>query len=156
MLRYTLSATAFIECVSMMNIRRPSLLPTTFFAFFSHTKERKQFNVKTVHQDFNCSINEVYGPFKRRSFPVQTISFLVPGNDTNSTKHAQPWCQGPSLSPNEFHMLSDNTILLRPHQKIYPNDSYILVNRTLILCSNFSRNYTKQIDTAIEKEKPRR
>ncbi|KAJ7389537.1 hypothetical protein OS493_030922 [Desmophyllum pertusum] len=55
-------------------------------------------------------------------------------NDTNKTEQ----CQGPRFPSNEFHVLSNDSIFLHPHQKFYPNGSYILVNQSLILCSNFS------------------
>ncbi|KAL9962448.1 hypothetical protein ACROYT_G031552 [Oculina patagonica] len=152
---YNLSSAATIECSSGLNFRVPPFLSTTLFTFSIHAKRVDSFFTKTVIVKYNCSINEVYDPFKGRCLPVQTVSLPVQGNGTNSTEQ---WpCRGPRFRSNEFRVFSNNSILLLPHQKIYPNDSYILVNQTLILCSNFSRDYIKMIERPdAEKEKPPR
>ncbi|KAJ7312521.1 hypothetical protein OS493_039640, partial [Desmophyllum pertusum] len=148
--RYKLSATTNeFKCSSKIGGRG---LPLPFekyvifvFSFRAKTIQNVGHRIKTVRVNFNCSINEVYDPFKGQCLlPVSTH------NDTNKTEQ----CQGPRFPSNEFHVLSNDSIFLHPHQKFYPNGSYILVNQSLILCSNFSRNYTKRIVTAAEKEKP--
>lgn len=54
---------------------------------------------------------------------------------------------------SEFQILRNNSVLVFTHQKTYSNESFVLVNNTLILCSNFSRNYTKRRITLVDKEK---
>ncbi|KAL9970702.1 hypothetical protein ACROYT_G023114 [Oculina patagonica] len=149
---YNLSSAATVVCSRGWNRRLPQFLPTTVFAFSIHAKREKRC-VRTVFFKYNCPISEVYDPFTERCLPVQTVSVSVQGDGTNSTE--QWLCRGPRFRSNEFRVFSNNSILLLPHQKIYPNDSYTLVNQTLILCSNFSRNFTKRIEKpAAEREKP--
>ncbi|KAJ7380756.1 hypothetical protein OS493_007133 [Desmophyllum pertusum] len=147
---YNLSAANVkIACGSRLDIRYPPKMRSAIFVFSLHAKPSNSLLENIIRMDFSCSINEVYNPFKGRCMPVPTIPYSVLSNDTNKTEQ----CRGPHFSSNEFHILSNNSIFLRPHHKIYPNESYILVNQSLILCSNFSRNYTKWIVTPGEKEK---
>lgn len=71
---------------------------------------------------------------------------------TNTTEHVP--CQGPLFLPTEFKILSNRSVLILPHQKNYSKDSYVLVNRTLVLCSNVSRNYTKTSINVVKENPP--
>ena len=120
--------------------RFPPRLKTVLFVFSSHAKGSMNFRESTVRLQVSCPIDEIYDPFTGRCLPVHS----VPHNSSaNTTEHAH--CQGPSFAPKEFLLLNNNSARIIPHQKIYNNDSYILMNQTLILFSNFSRIYTKTV-----------
>ena len=121
------------------DIRLPSRLPSMLFVFSSHAKYQYKFGQVVLRTEVTCPNNEVYDPFKGRCLPVHTIAN---GNSTNSSEQ----CRGPSFPFNEFIILSNNSVFLIPHKKLYSNGRYTLVNKTLILCyANFSRNYTKTV-----------
>ena len=149
---YNMSAAAYITCSAGLGSRGRPLLSNTLFTFsgFTKTTNIQRFNTRTVRVRFNCSGNEIYDPFKGRCLPVQVVSSPVRGNDTNKTE--EYLCRGLRYRSEEFRVFSNNSILLLPHQMIYPNGSYILVNQSLILCSNFSRSYTKRIDASVAKK----
>ncbi|KAJ7358866.1 hypothetical protein OS493_020704 [Desmophyllum pertusum] len=101
----------------------------------------------------NCTFNKVYDPFRERCLPVH--SSRSNSNKTNMTDQ----CWGPRFPSHELVVLSNNSVFIIPHSKLYNNDSYILVNQTLILCINFtrnytSRNYTKKVTPTYNNEKP--
>ena len=150
---YNLSAAANIKCSSGWGRLVPRVMLTTRFTFSIHAKQVQTMWTKTVHVKFNCPINQLYDPFKERCLREQAVPFPARSNEPNST--AQYFCLGPSFPSNEFRVFSNNSVLLLPHQKIYPIGSYILVNHTLVLCSNFTRNYTKQTEAPVaEKDTP--
>ena len=85
----------------------------------------------------SCQASEVYDPFKGKCLMVQSpekhaTGFAIPANSTNTKKQ----CHGPLFLPNEFVILCNNSAFIYPHQKIYKNNSYILLNKSLVLCSN--------------------
>lgn len=53
-----------------------------------------------------------------------------------STKAKQ--CNGSAFPPEEFVLWPNNSVFVSSQNKIYDNNSYILVNKTLIVCSNSS------------------
>ena len=123
---------------------RPFLRTTLFTFSVLHVKQTYR-NTQRVRVEFNCSLTEVYDPFKEQCMPVATYPHPPLPNYTNITEY----CQGPHFAYSEFRILSNNSVFLRPHQKIYPNGSYIRVNQTIILCLNVSRNYTRSIWTSV-------
>ncbi|KAJ7394166.1 hypothetical protein OS493_003845 [Desmophyllum pertusum] len=139
-----------------MDSRFPSKLPSTLFVF-SKLHKKPSYTPSgaiVVRVKFNCQINEVYDPFQKRCLSVHS-GHSDSNNDTNTTDQ----CRGPRFPSNEFLVLSNNSVLIIPLSKVYNNNSYILVNQTLILCSNVSRNYTsrndpKKITPAETAEKP--
>ena len=128
---------------------RPQLRPqlrSIVFIFSINGKKPKKFYEKTVLVNSSCQASEVYDPFKGKCLMVQspeehTTGFPIPANSTNTKKQ----CRGPLFLPNEFVILRNNSAFIYPHEKIYKNNSYILLNKTLVLCSNFSRYYNKTI-----------
>ena len=134
------------------SIRLPPRAPSMLFVFSIHAKTDLRFS-QIVHVQVNCTFNEVYDPFQGRCLPVH--SSRSNSNKTNMTDQ----CQGPRFPSHELVVLSNNSVFIIPHSKLYNNDSYILVNQTLILCINFtrnytSRNYTKKVTPTYNNEKP--
>lgn len=138
-----------IRCTN--GVRLPSRLPSMLFVFSSHAKYQFNFREVVLRTEVTCPTNEVYDPFKGRCLPVHSSA---ESNSTNSSEQ----CRGPSFSLSEFIILSNNSVFLIPHKKLYNNGSYTLVNKTLILCyANFSRNYTKTVTPIVHvKEEKRR
>ena len=140
-----------------MTFRSPPRLRSVFFTFSTKAKSpsRTPF-IKTVHMNaHNCRKYEVYDPFQEKCLPVRTGRVNIGHiNSTNTTNK----CWGPRFSSHEFRVLINNSVVIIPYRKLYNNDSFILVNQTLILCSaNFSRNFTKDatpaLTPAVEDEK---
>ena len=140
-----------------MTFRSPPRLRSVFFTFSTKAKSpsRAPF-IMTVHMNVhNCQTNEVYDPFQEKCLPVRTGRVNIGHiNSTNTTNK----CWGPRFSSHEFRVLSNNSVVIIPYRKLYNNDSFILVNQTLILCyANFSRNFTKDatpaLTPAVEDEK---
>ncbi|KAJ7376542.1 hypothetical protein OS493_033998 [Desmophyllum pertusum] len=141
-----------VECYGGLRVF-PRLSWTLFVFSKLHKKGHIPYGEITVRVKFNCQINEVYDPFQKRCLPVHS----GPSNSNNTSTTDQ--CRGPRFPPNEFVVLSNNSVLIIPHSKVYNNDSYILVNQALILCINVSRNFTsrngpKKITPAETAEKP--
>ena len=142
-----------------MNIRYPPRMLSVFFTFSTKAKRppSRARIIITEHINVqNCQANEVYDPFQVKCLPLHTRG--VNTDHINST-NATNMCRGPRFPSHEFRVLSNNSVVIIPYRKLYNNDSFILVNQTLILCSaNVSRNYTKEATTAFipaaEDEKP--
>ena len=120
--------------------RSPPKLPSMFFVFSARAKNSPHLGPPPVHVKFKCDINEVYDPFRERCLPVHSSHTNSTRNGTNVTHK----CQGLRFSPHEFRTFINNSVFIISHRKLYKNDSYILANQTLILCANFSRNYTRK------------
>lgn len=59
---------------------------------------------------------------------------------------SQEWnenCTGLAFNKTEYVLLSNGSVYLKLHKKMYSNMTYNIHNKTLVLCVNFSRNYTR-------------
>lgn len=130
--------------------RYPPRWRSILFTFSTHAKNLPRFMLTVRVNVQHCQTNEVYDPFQERCLPVHSGDATMYSNSTNTTNK----CWGPRFPSHEFRVLSNNSVFIIPYRKLYNNDSFILVNQTLILCSaNFSRNYTIKV-TPAENEKP--
>lgn len=138
--------------------RFPPRLRSVFFTFSTKAKTPTRAPVKmTVHMNVQtCQTNEVYDPFQEKCLPVHTGRVNTGRiNSTNATNK----CWGPRFPSHEFRVLSNNSVFIIPYRKLYNNDSFTLVNQTLILCSaKFSLNHTREATPALtpaaEDQKP--
>ncbi|XP_067052552.1 uncharacterized protein [Acropora muricata] len=79
-------------------------------------------------------------PFKREvlkptcPYSSSDQSTVVGDNSTKATKQ----CNGPAFPPEEYVLWPNNSVFVSSQNKIYDNNSYVLVNKTLIVCSNSS------------------
>ena len=132
-----------------MTIRYPPRMRSVFFTFSTKAKTPSRARLIATHQINvrNCQTNEVYDPFQEKCLPVYTEGVNTGYiNSTNTTNK----CWGPRFPSHEFRVLSNNSVMIIPYRKLYNNDSFILVNQTLILCSaNVSRNYSREATPAI-------
>ena len=136
-----------VQCAFLMKRRLPPFLRSSIFVFSVRGKEPKKFNRKTVWVNSSCKVDEVYDPFKGKCL-------LVQHGENHNVTITRKKCRGPLFLASEFFILDNNSIFILPHQKIYNNESYLLSNQTLILCSNFSRYYTKTVSTLANKKSP--
>ena len=123
-------------------IRVAPRLPSMLFAFTKTRSQTRQVprGVITLHVDYTCEINEVYDPFQGKCIPVIPAGSLISDIVVNQQK-----CTAEiRFLPNEFQILSNNSVLVFAHHMTYRNESFVLANNTLILCTNFSRNYTER------------
>ncbi len=136
-----------VRCLSTLRV--PSRIPSMLFVFSIHGENSFLLGKETtLRMEVTCPIHEVYDPFKGRCLPVHTDAN---SNGANSSEQ----CRGPSFPSNEFVILRNDSIFLKPHQKLYDNGTYIMVNQTLILCSaNFSRNCTKTATPSVKQVTP--
>ena len=123
-------------------IRVAPRLPSLLFAFTKTRTKTRQVprGVITLHVDYTCAINEVYDPFQGRCVPIIPARSSISGtvaNRQNCTAEIR-------FLPNEFQILSNDSVLVFAHHMTYRNESFVLANNTLILCTNFSRNYTER------------
>ena len=132
--------------------RFPFRVPTMLFLFSIYGKKSNYWRENTLRMVVDCPVDRVYDPFKGRCLPIQTDA------NSNSTNSFQQ-CRGPSFPSNKFLFISNDSVFLIPHEKVYKNGSYLVVNHTLILCSaNFSPNYTKTVTPTeqVKEETPAR
>ena len=133
-----------------MTFLYPPRMFSLFFTFSTNKAKKppsRARRIMIVHMNVqNCQANEVYDPFQVKCLPIHTGGVNTGHiNSTNTTN----MCWGPRFLSHEFRVLSNNSVVIIPYRKLYNNDSFILVNQTLILCSaNVSHNYTKEATTA--------
>ena len=116
-------------------MRVPPRLVSVLFSFSASPRQSR------------CHFAEVYDPFSGRRLPVHSRVRQNTSLSTNTTEDAH--CQGPLFLPTEFVILCNNSVFILTKQKVYDNDSYVLVNGTLTLCLNDSRTNT---ETVLEKD----
>lgn len=130
------------KVICSRGLRVAPRLPSLLFAFTKARSQTRQVprGVITLHVDYTCEINEVYDPFQGRCIPVIPASSSISVTVVNQKK-----CTAEiRFLPNEFQILSNNSVLVFAHHMTYSNESFVLANNTLILCTNFSRNYTER------------
>ena len=125
-------------------------LSSMLFVLSNQADVKPDFMQTIVRLQFSCPIGEIYDPFQRRCLSAVRFGFHNNSTDTTEQKPQRSLksCTGPYFKPNEFRLLTNKSVLIISHQTTYNNDSYILINQTLILCANFSRNYTISTTTA--------
>ena len=130
--------------------RFPPRLRPMIFVLSKQGDVKPRFGQTIVRLQFSCPTGEIYDPFKGRCLPAVQFGFHNNSPETTAQKphRSLKSCRGPCFKPYEFRLLSNKSVLIISHQTTYDNDSYILINQTLILCANVSRNYTITTTTA--------
>ena len=128
----------------------PPRFGSMLFVLSKQADVRPGFRQTIVRLQFSCPIGDIYDPFQGRCLPAVHFGFYNNSADTTAQKSQKSLksCRGPGFKPNEFRLLTNKSVLIISHQTTYNNDSYILINQTLILCPNFSRGYTITTTTA--------
>ena len=145
----------------------PQGLPIVFD--FSSTSEIK---IDAASQSFvvipdQCSEHQVYDPFSRlcrNLAPVPEPTFInSSSNGTTNTNITSNTTQTISTSNNttksctlvqfakaEFELFPNRSVFIKLHDRVYPETLYSLYKNGIILCTNFSRNFTKTVEIVAE------
>ena len=155
-----------VEC-KVNEITFPHKL-SMLFLFSADDKDSTPLEIRGFRRViFKCKESEVYDPFQEKCVPAHsdhlnrnTRNRKNTNNRRNTTNHSNTTnrrnttnhrittaghCRGPRFPPQEFLISKNKSVFILPHKKLYSNNSYILMNETLILCSNFSRNLTGRV-----------
>ncbi|KAL9971189.1 hypothetical protein ACROYT_G023684 [Oculina patagonica] len=144
---------------------------TSTSKYIVHVKDWKNDVFKNTEKEFSCQTDEVFDPFvgnckKIVSTRSQATSHGPESNDTEihrgirteldntsdddhlQGKHneSQNWnanCTVIAFNKTDFVQLSNGSIYLKPHNKLYNNMTYMLRDSKLLLCVNFSRNFSR-------------
>ncbi len=134
-------------------------------------KDWKNYVFKNTEKEFSCQTDEIFDPFagnckKIVSTKSQTTNHGHESNDTEvhrgirtelkngsnddhlQRKHneSQNWntnCTVIAFNKTDFVQLSNGSIYLKPHNKLYNNMTYMIRDSKLLLCVNFSRNFSR-------------
>ena len=143
------------ECQSGSSGESPPL--TILFDFSSTSKysvvveDRKENVVKTAKKELSCSLDEVYDPYLSTcKKTVSTESQAVGHMKDNKTEENRgnssglhPNCTFIAFNNTDYVKLSNGSVYLRLHGKLYNNMTYLILDNTLLLCVNFSRNSSR-------------
>ena len=132
---------------------------TILFDFSSTSKysvvveDRKENVVKRTKQELSCALHEVYDPYEGSCKKIDSTESQTAGHGkskNNETEEKQGNRAG--LDPNcttfiafnktDYFQLSNGSVYLKLHNKIYSNTTYTIRDNILFLCVNFSRNFT--------------
>jgi len=130
---------------------------------------------KKTRKEFSCRFDEVYDPYVgtcKRVAESRTVGGLFKGtgeeekrgnrarmqlnvtlrtiNETklneSTKKEWNAHCIGLAYNKTEYFLLSNGSVYLKRHKRVYNNMTYKIHDNTLLLCLNFSRNYTRTED----------
>ena len=149
------------ECQSSSSGGPPPL--TILFDFSSTSKysvvveDRKENVVKTTKKELSCSLDEVYDPYMGTCQKIVSIESQSAGHGKdNKTEENRgnntglhPNCTFITFNKTDYVKLSNGSVYLKLHSKLYNNMTYVILDNRLLLCVNFSRNSTR---TGSEKE----
>ena len=141
-----------------LGFRRPRWALTILFDFSSTSKysiavDDKKLNLQqTIKHVWSCALNEVYDPYTGKCKMIvstagsesshrQNKVNAFERNTRNETELSQN-CFCIPFNQSEYEPLPNDTVYIKPHNKIYSNTSYTICNEKLLLCVNFSRNAT--------------
>ncbi|XP_078373674.1 uncharacterized protein LOC144657238 [Oculina patagonica] len=148
----------------------PSL--TILFDFTStskytvQVKDWKKFVFTITEKEFSCQTDEVFDPFAGYCKTIVSTARDGKSNETekcqeirqkvengsvdghlpskhNNSKNWNENCTAIAFNKTDFVQLSNGSIYLKPHNKIYNNKTYMIRDSKLLLCVNFSRNFSR-------------
>ena len=109
--------------------------------------------VRRIEKTKSCSHDEVYDPYVdicRKIVPHGSFENLFHeyggGNGTQGTKESNPKCTVVAYNKTDYEHLPNGKIFLKAHGKLYSNITYRIDDNRLLLCVNFSKNYTGKED----------
>ena len=144
-----------IDCTTGIGGLSPSL--TILFDFGSTSKysitvkDKKEGTVKSTEVSWSCSHDEVYDPYAgscKKIVSSGSHNGQIPSNH-NETQEWSPNCTLIVFNETDYVLLSNGSVYVKPHNKIYNNVTYTIRDSRLLLCVNFSRNVTgteKEVD----------
>ena len=122
-----------------------------FFDFTSTSKysivirDNVEYVVQRVEQAWSCSFDEVYDPYAGSCTKIVPI-VLQTGHGHNSGRNkTEIWnenCTAIAFNESDYERLSNGSVYLKLHDKIYSSNTFTIRGKRLLLCANFSRNFT--------------
>ena len=115
-------------------------------AFYVSYEDRDRVLLKFSAKQLSCLADEVYDPYMAKCKPV--ASPILPSahqgttqNNTETQLHVN--CSVIAFNKSEYVYYPNGTVFLKPHGKMYPNTTFVISGSDLLLCVNFTRNFTK-------------
>ncbi|KAL9971178.1 hypothetical protein ACROYT_G023670 [Oculina patagonica] len=137
------------DCTTGIGGLNPSL--TILFDFSSTSKysitvdDKQEGVVKSSEQTWSCSNDEVYDPYAgscKKIMSSGSHNGQIPSK-YNESQEWSPNCTAIAFNKTDYVQLSNGSVYLKPHNKVYNNISYTIRDNRLLLCVNFSRNVTR-------------
>ncbi|XP_078374510.1 adhesion G protein-coupled receptor L4-like [Oculina patagonica] len=125
---------------------------TSTSKYIVHVKDWKNDVFKNTEKEFSCQTDEVFDPFVGNCKKIVSTRSQATNNTSDDDhlqgKHneSQNWnanCTVIAFNKTDFVQLSNGSIYLKPHNKLYNNMTYMLRDSKLLLCVNFSRNFSR-------------
>jgi len=122
-------------------------------------EDRKENVIKTTEKELSCSFDEVYDPYMGICQKIVSTESQTAGhgkdNETEESRGNSTGlhlnCTFITFNKTDYVKLSNGSVYLKLHRKLYSNMTYVMRDNKLLLCVNFSRNATgsgseKEID----------
>ncbi|KAJ7393383.1 hypothetical protein OS493_006354 [Desmophyllum pertusum] len=135
------------DCTTGIDGLLPSL--TILFDFSSTSKysivveDKQEGVVKSTEEAWSCSLDQVYDPYAGRCKTI--VSSGSHGGhqpSKHNDTHWNPNCTFIAFNKTDYEQLSNGSVYLKLHNKIYSNTTYTIRDSRLLLCMNFTRNMT--------------
>ena len=133
------------------NLCKPAALSVIFD--FSSTSQyeaniKGRGRIEIIADSGHCNENQVYDPFSRicRDSSIDLVSAHTTYNTTtgnNITSSLQPNCVLTLFHLTEIEIFHNESLLVKPHGKVYNKSFYIVLEDKVAVCTNFTSNYTK-------------
>ena len=131
----------------------PVTPPLTILFDFSSTstysikvQDRQEDVVQHVEHAWSCSLDEVYDPYAGSCTKIvspgsQNLATDL-GHHLNDTQEWNSNCTFITFNKTDYVQLSNGSVYVKIHNKIYSNTTYTIRDSRLLLCMNFPRNIT--------------
>ncbi|KAL9971179.1 hypothetical protein ACROYT_G023671 [Oculina patagonica] len=111
---------------------------TILFDFSSASKhievqDRKKRVVQSLKKTWSCSLDQVYDPYAGCCKKIVAMDEWKPN------------CTVIAFNKTDYERLPNGTVYLKLRGKIYSNITYAIRDNRLLLCVNFSRNFSGQV-----------
>jgi len=137
---------SYLECECTSG-GKPGTRPLSILFDFGSTsmsvqvKDSQESETLYVEQFWSCSSDEVYDPYTGSCQPIVSTGRDDPRR--NETQTGILNCTFISFNKTDYIQLANGSVYLKPHNKTYSNTTYTIRDNRLLLCVNFSRNFTR-------------
>ena len=127
---------------------------TILFDFTSTSKysivitDNVKYALQRVEKGWSCSSDEVYDPYAgscTKIVPAVRQTDHEHDSGRNVTEEWNANCTAIAINGSHYERLSNGSIYLKLHDKIYNNDTFMINGNKLLLCAHFSRNFTAAV-----------
>ena len=100
-------------------------------------------------QEYSSQPREVYDPFASRCRTITISSTTIRLFNKSDTLINNSSCTRVFYNSSEYFPYPNGSILVLSQQKIYANKSYIRKGDNILLCTNYTTNYTKIVNNSV-------